>query len=162
MVRLTDIESSSDQSWGPKYLIECFKSNILGSVVRSPISANSGLNFNPGSFFFWSTAFPRVVFSILFRVSYHQIVDEKNETEFAFQLLYLRSNFALTPSYLNPASNNPRPRLPSSFFTLWIEVAAMSLECHLLKTGYATKSNHSQGHPMSIFGKYLFGRRFEI
>ena len=45
---------------------------LQGPVVRSPISANPGLNFNPGS------AFPRVVFSVLFRVSYNQIVDEKN------------------------------------------------------------------------------------
>ena len=48
------------------------KHTTLGPVVRGPISDNPGLNFNPG------LAFPRVVFSILFRVSYHQIVDEKN------------------------------------------------------------------------------------
>ena len=53
-------------------------SSDQGPVVRSPISVNPGVNFNLGSFFFWSTAFPQVVFSILFRVSYHQVVDEKN------------------------------------------------------------------------------------
>ena len=50
----------------------------LGPVVRRPISANPGLNFNLGLFFFCSKAFSRIIFSILFRVSNHQIVDKKN------------------------------------------------------------------------------------
>ena len=41
-----------------------------------------GLNFNPGFFFFYSKAFFQIIFSILFRVSYHQIVDKKNSSEF--------------------------------------------------------------------------------
>ena len=53
-------------------------------VVRRPISANPGSNFNPGLFFFSSKAFSRTIFSIIFRVANHQIVDKKNETEFAF------------------------------------------------------------------------------
>ena len=55
-----------------------------GAVVRRPISANPGLNFNPGLSFFSSKAFSRTTFSILFRVANHQIVDKKNWTEFAF------------------------------------------------------------------------------
>ena len=55
-----------------------------GLVDRRPISANPGLNFNPGLFFFSSKAFSRTIFSIIFRVANHQIVDKKNETEFAF------------------------------------------------------------------------------
>ena len=47
-------------------------SNIdQGRVVRRPVSANPGLNFNPGLFFFSSKAFSRKIFSILFRVFNH-------------------------------------------------------------------------------------------
>ena len=56
----------------------------LGPVVRRPISAYPGLNFNPGLFFFSSKPFSRTIFSIIFRVANHQIVDKKNDTEFAF------------------------------------------------------------------------------
>ena len=55
-----------------------------GPVFRRPISANTGLNFNPGFFFFCLKAFSWMIFSILFRASNHQIVDEKNKSEFAF------------------------------------------------------------------------------
>ena len=54
------------------------KSSRLGSVFRRPISANPGLNFNPGLFFFSTKAFSRTVFSILFRVANHQIVDKNS------------------------------------------------------------------------------------
>ena len=54
------------------------ESGILqGPVVRRPISANSGLNFNPGLFFFSSKAFSLALFSILVRVGNHQIVGKK-------------------------------------------------------------------------------------
>ena len=48
------------------------------AVVRRPVSANPGLNFNPGLFFFSSKAFSLKIFSVLFRVANHQIVDKKN------------------------------------------------------------------------------------
>ena len=47
-------------------------------VVRTPISANPRLYFNPGFVFFLSIALSRKIFSILFRVSYHQIVGKEN------------------------------------------------------------------------------------
>ena len=50
----------------------------LGPVVRRPISANPGLNFNPGLFYFLSKAFSGAIFSIHFGVTNHQIVDKKN------------------------------------------------------------------------------------
>ena len=56
----------------------------LGPVVRRPISAYPGLNLNSGLFFFSSKPFSRTIFSIIFRVANHQIVDKKNDTEFAF------------------------------------------------------------------------------
>ena len=80
----------------------------LGPVVRRTISNNTGLNFNLGFSFFSSKALSQIVFSILFRASNHQIVVKKNKTEFVnFNLSYLYSNLALTPSYLNPALKNP-------------------------------------------------------
>ena len=49
-----------------------------GPVVRTPVTANPELNFNPGLFFFLSKALSRIVFAILFRVSNHQVVGEEN------------------------------------------------------------------------------------
>ena len=51
---------------------------VQGPVVRRPISANPGLNFNPGLFFFSTKTFSRTIFSIFFRVVNRQIVDKKN------------------------------------------------------------------------------------
>ena len=48
-----------------------------GPVVRTPVSAKPGLNFNPDSFFL-SKALSWIIFSILFRVSNHQIVGKEN------------------------------------------------------------------------------------
>ena len=50
----------------------------LGPVVRRPISANLGLNFDPGFFFFCSKAFSPIIFSIIFRASNYQTVDKAN------------------------------------------------------------------------------------
>ena len=50
----------------------------LGPVVRTPVSASPGLNFNPGFFIFLSKALSLVIFSILFRISNHQIVCKEN------------------------------------------------------------------------------------
>ena len=51
---------------------------VLGPVVRRPISANLGLNFDPGFFFFCSKAFSRIIFSIIFGASNYQTVDKTN------------------------------------------------------------------------------------
>ena len=50
----------------------------LGPVVQTPVSANPGLNFNLGFFFYLSKALSGIIFSILFRVSNHQIVNKEN------------------------------------------------------------------------------------
>ena len=54
------------------------KNKEQGSVVRRPISANPGLNFNPCPFYVSSKAFSQTIFFILFRVANHQIADKKN------------------------------------------------------------------------------------
>ena len=51
---------------------------LQGPVVRTPVSANPGLNFNPGFPIFLSKALSGIIFSILFRVSNHQIVGKEN------------------------------------------------------------------------------------
>ena len=53
-------------------------SKVQGPVVGTPVSANPGLNFNPGFFIFLSKALSRIIFSFLFRVSNHQIVGKEN------------------------------------------------------------------------------------
>ena len=50
----------------------------LGPVIRTPVSANPGLNFNPGFPIFLSKALSGIIFSIPFRVSNHQIVGKEN------------------------------------------------------------------------------------
>ena len=52
-------------------------------VVRRLISANPGLNFNPGFFFFFPKAFSQTIFSHPLKASNHQIVGKKNKTQFA-------------------------------------------------------------------------------
>ena len=49
-----------------------------GPVVRTPVSANPGLSFNPGCFIFLSKALSRIIFSFLFGVSNYQIVGKEN------------------------------------------------------------------------------------
>ena len=60
------------------------KQTSRAPVVRTQVSANLGLNFNLGLVFFLSKALSPIIFSILFKVSNHQIVGKENETEFAF------------------------------------------------------------------------------
>ena len=57
-----------------------------GPVVRTPVSTNPGLNFNPAFFFLLSKALSRIIFGILFRVSNHQIVGIKNYLNLNFKL----------------------------------------------------------------------------
>ena len=49
-----------------------------GPVVRRPISAKPVVKINPGFFFLCSKAFSRIIFSVIFRASNHQLVDKKN------------------------------------------------------------------------------------
>ena len=79
---------------------------VLGPVARRLISANQGLDFNLGFFFSLSNTFSCIIFSILFRVSNHQIANKRIQLNLLFRRSYLNSNFALTMGYLNPALNN--------------------------------------------------------
>ena len=66
-------------------------------IVRTAVSANPGLNFNPGFFlFFLSTALSRIIFSILFRGRSYQLLGKKN---LKLNLLNLVPSWALFPGF---------------------------------------------------------------
>ena len=68
------------------------------TVAQRLVSAKPGLNFNLFLIsFFFSKAFSPIIFSILFGAFNYQIVDERIESNLLFELLYLSSNFVLTP-----------------------------------------------------------------
>ena len=50
----------------------------LGPVVRRLISANPGLDFDPGFFFCCPKVFSRIIFPIFPKASNHRIVGEKS------------------------------------------------------------------------------------
>ena len=72
---LKDLNLPKPDKWGTSQLIAFLQQVLvidnLGPVVRTPVSANPGLNFNPGSFIFLSKALSQVIFSFLLRVSNH-------------------------------------------------------------------------------------------
>ena len=51
----------------------------LGPADQRPISANSGLNFNAGFFFFCSKAFSWMNFSLVCKVSKHNLIVDKKD-----------------------------------------------------------------------------------
>ena len=59
-------------------------------VIRTLVSANPRLNFNPGFFFLLSKALSQIIFFLLF-LEYPVI-----KLNLLFKLLYLSSNFAQT------------------------------------------------------------------
>ena len=65
----------------------------LGPADQRPISANSGLNLNPGFFFFCSKAFSWMIFSLVCRVSKMSTKKIKpNFRNLVSKLSYLSSN----------------------------------------------------------------------
>ena len=77
-----------------------------GPLVRRLISTNLGLNSNPFFFIPLFKSFFQNIFTILWLVSKHQIVDKRNGTKFFLKLSDLKSDFKLTLGYLNQALNN--------------------------------------------------------
>ena len=78
----------------------------IPSVVRTPDSANLGLNFNQGFFFFSSKALSQMIFYIFLEYPAIKLWAKRIKLNLLFTLSYLSSNFALTLGYLNPPSNN--------------------------------------------------------
>ena len=58
------------------------KINYRAQLLEGRLLLTQGKNFNLAFFFVCSKAFSRVISSILFRKCNHQIVDNKNKTEF--------------------------------------------------------------------------------
>ena len=81
-------------------------STLLGPVVRMLVSANPGLNFNQGFFFFSSKALTRIIFYIFLEYPIIKLYAKRIKLNLFFKLSYLSSNFALALGYLNPPSNN--------------------------------------------------------
>ena len=80
------------------------------SVVQRPIiffSANPGLNFNPGLSFFCSKAFCPTIYSILFRVSSHQILDKKSSAKFSFFSFHIWNQISFYPWVTGPCGFRP-------------------------------------------------------
>ena len=80
------------------------------AVVQRPIiffSANPGLNFNPGLSFLCSKAFCPTIFSILFRVSRHQILDKKSSAKFSFFSFHIWNQISLYPWVTGPCGFRP-------------------------------------------------------
>ena len=76
-----------------------------GPAVRRRISANPGLNFNPGFYISLFKSRYGIIFPIPFNAFNHSIVPNKNgiHSNFLLNLSDLKSNFTLTMVYLNPA-----------------------------------------------------------
>ena len=100
---LVTIQVFTSGTWAPIRLCPSYVPSgviwvkVLGQVIRRPINANPGLNFNLGFFFLCSKAFSPTIFSILFRASNHQIVGKKNKTEFAFYAFLSEFKFRTNP-----------------------------------------------------------------
>ena len=91
-------------------------------VVGRPIGTKPGIKFNLGLFFLYSKVFSRLIFSVIFRVSNHELVDKRIKTEMLFKLSNLNSNLALTLGCLNPALNNS-----AHFFTKEKQIGSLVL-----------------------------------
>ena len=84
-----------------------------GSIVPD-FWAESGLNFNLEFFSFCLKAFSRIIFPFFLQFQVAKMQTKRIYLNFLFKLLFLNSKFALTLGYLNPALNNPVPRLEES------------------------------------------------
>ena len=72
-------------------------STHLGPVVRRPISANPGLNFNLNFFIPLFKCLFRIVSGVLYRASNNHIRDKKNPTEFSLKAIRSEIRFHTNP-----------------------------------------------------------------
>ena len=97
-ISLVTIQVFTRGTWAPIRLCHVLMScHPLSQVVRRPISANPGLNFNLGFFFFCSKAFSRIIFSILLRASNHQIVGKRIKLNLLFKSFLSEFKFRTNP-----------------------------------------------------------------
>ena len=82
---------------------------VTGSLAQlvDSHSANLGLNFNLGFFFFLTKAFSWIIFSIFLEYLIIKLQTKRIKLTLLFKLnSFLNSSFTLTLGYLNPALNN--------------------------------------------------------
>ena len=72
------------------------------------------MNFNLEFFAFCLKAFSRIIFPFFLQFQVTKMQTKRIYLNFLFKLLFLNSKFALTLGFLNPALNNPAPRLEES------------------------------------------------
>ena len=80
---------------------------LLGPVVQRPISANPGLNFNPGFYISQLKSSFGIIYPLLLEHSIIKLYSKRNKLNLLLKLSELISNFTLTLGYLNPTLNNP-------------------------------------------------------
>ena len=97
--RLRGLGSSSDQGGYVIFLGFTFTQPlpIQGPVVRRPISANPGLNFNLNFFIPLFKCLFRIVSGVLYRASNNHIRDKKNPTEFSLKAIRSEIRFHTNP-----------------------------------------------------------------
>ena len=72
------------------------------------------MNFNLEFFSFCLKALSRIISPFFLQFQVAKMQTKRIYLNFLFKLLFLNSKFALTLGYLNPALNNPAPRLEES------------------------------------------------
>ena len=110
-------------------------------IVQRPISANPGLNFYPGMFFFSSKVFSLAIFSSNFLYSCKSgqssnCRQKRIQLNLLSKLLYLISNFALTLGYLNPTLNNPAQSIACILITTLQYTCCTQTDNHYTTTAY--------------------------
>ena len=76
------------------------------SIDRRPISSNRGFNSNPFFFLLFKSVF-FYNFPLIFRVSYHQIADKKNQSELAFYAFIFEFTFRNSLGFSSPRFEQP-------------------------------------------------------
>ena len=76
------------------------------SIDRRPISSNGGYNSNPCFFLLFKSVFLDN-FPVIFRVSYHQIADKKNQSELVFYAFIFEFTFRNSLGFSSPRFEQP-------------------------------------------------------
>ena len=106
----------SDSSWEKNDEVQgknklswqlCLKFLLLLDPLNWLISANLGLNFNPGLFFFCSKAISQILFSLFYlEHPLNKLYTKRIKLNLLFKFSYQNSNFRPTLGFLYPALNN--------------------------------------------------------
>ena len=76
-------------------------------LLEGRLALTWGCNSNPAFFFFCTKVFSWIIFPILFRVSYHQIADKKNQSELTFYVFIFEFKFRNSLGFSSPRFEKP-------------------------------------------------------